>query len=450
MKRRTYIAAINILATALLTTRLWASTIRNFKVSQHLDDASLAPPPWSSCTTSADCAFNGECVKTRRDNEQDPEATGQCRCFPGWIGPTCEVLDTLPSLGGLRLPNHTSSWGGSVAYDAVSNRYHMFASEIVNGCGLYDWTTNSRVIRATSASPYGSYMKEQVIVPVFAHDANVIRAPTGEWVLFVTARKGVVPKDCRQANRFETSTLPTSIGITEKEETPPKDTYMLWADQPQGPWSSPVMVLNSTEYNSDFWNKTNRTAKCDSNLNGIILNDNSLVGLWRKCETPELLTIPHLLTATDWKNASTYVPHYQQQLFPLAGSGAEDPSNVWATKTTDMKPHQIALHVLFHDEQATRCMLGACGGTGRHAVALWDTSQHNSSLATGAWRYSTWNAYDRNVAFGDGKVLRSDTRARPHVILDPSTQQPMALSTGVKETSLSGYSWTVVTPLRTT
>ncbi|KAL3934237.1 MAG: hypothetical protein SGARI_003479, partial [Bacillariaceae sp.] len=100
-----------------------------------------------------------------------------------------------------------------------------------------------------------------------------------------------------------------------------------------------------------------------------------------------------------------------------------------------MKPNQVAMHALLHDEQATRCMLGACGGIGRHAVALWDTQSNTMS----AWRYSTWNAYDRNVAFANGRVLRADTRARPHIILDPNTQQPLALSTGVKETNESGY-----------
>jgi hypothetical protein len=395
-------------------------------------EQSLSVYAESPCITSADCGFNGECVKNKKDH--DPEAAGQCDCFQGWTGATCEVLDVLPSFGGLQLPNHTSSWGGSVAYDSTSKRYHMFASEIVNGCGLYDWTTNSQVVRATSETPEGPYFKEQVIVPVFAHDANILRAPTGEWVLFVTARKGIAPKDCRHSN--ETTAVHNS--------TPPKDTYMLWAHRPEGPWSTPVMVLNSTKYNSVYWNKTHHIAKCDSNLNGIILSSGKFIGLWRKCETPELMTIPHLLTASDWKSASAYIPHFQHPLFPLAGSGAEDPSNIWMTATTEMKPHQIALHALFHDEQATRCMLGVCGGIGRHAVSLWDTSNN----AMGAWRYSSWNAYDRHVAFVDGEVLRADTRARPHLILDHITHQPVALSTGVKETNKSGYCWTIVTPLR--
>lgn len=396
----------------------------------------------SSCTISADCAFNGECKKSD-SSENDPEISGSCRCFSGWKGDTCETLDVLPvnpAQLGLQLHNHDfSTWGGSVSYDDDSRMYHMFASEIVNNCGLYSWTTNSRVVRAVSKSPLGPYQRVQVIVPVFAHDANVIRSPSGEWVLFVTALRGIKPRDCRNG------TMPEYLKTDELP--PPKDTYMLWAERPQGPWSQPVMVLNSTKYNSEYWAKHNKTAICDTNLNGIILGDSkTFVGIWRHCESDELLTIPHLLTASNWKDPSTYVPHVNAPLFVLEGSGAEDPSNIWITRTSDMKPGQVAFHSLFHDEQATRCMLGACGGIGRHAYSLSDIH----GMCTGAWRYATVDAYDRHVAFANGTVLASDTRARPHVILDPGTHRPIAFSTGLKESDESGYCWTLVAPLRIT
>jgi len=122
------------------------------------------------CITSADCAFNGECskdttegyfrnsysssnLKTEKQKTIDPETPGRCDCFAGWTGRTCEVLDLLPvdpQNVGLVLPNH---------------------------------------------------------------DANVIRAPTGEFVLFVTALKGVKPKDCREPFRNQTFTCRASAGV---------------------------------------------------------------------------------------------------------------------------------------------------------------------------------------------------------------------------------------------
>jgi hypothetical protein len=371
-----------------------------------------------------------------------------------------------------------------------------------------------------SESPLGPYQKVQTILPPFAHDANIIRAPTGEFVLFVTALEGVKPKDCRHKNNNNNTTnhqQTTALGNhggderfverrrkrrrhlragenhktessnpnyddddDDDEKVKPKDTYMLWAPEPSGPWSEPVMVLNSTIYNSDYWKKYNKTARCDSNLNGIILpstnddDDNKsdtaqpFFGLWRRCETEDLLTIPHALVASDWRNASTYKPIVDHPLFVLAGSGAEDPSNVWTTRTSDLAPNKVAYHSIFHDEQATRCMLGSCGGQGRHAVSLDGTT----------WRYSSVNAYERHFAWKNEPpsttntniapaanpttnstdsvakqtVVRADTRARPHIVLaanggDPHQQTPIALSTGLKETDESGYVYTLVQPL---
>jgi len=419
----------------------------------------------AECITPVDCAMNGECIKGR--DESDVQTPGRCSCLDGWKGDQCVILDLLPvdsNHYGLRLPNPDSStWGGSVIYR--DGFYHMFASEIINNCGLYSWTTNSQVIRAISSSPLGPYKKVQVIVPIFAHDANVIEAPTGELVLYITASKGVKPRDCRNSatsTRIATTTTTTSTRMSrrlnrkrrirrselfeDKNSTaPPKDTYMTWAPHPEGPWSEPVMVLDSTIWDSDYWARNHRIARCDSNLNGIILStkhktDDStdvghpFLGLWRRCETDDLLTIPHTLMASDWRNASSYVPN-PEPLFVLAGYGAEDPSNIW---TTTMRDGTTAYHTIFHDEQATRCMLGQCSASGRHAFSLDGRS----------WRYASEDAYQREVSFTDGRTITLDTRARPHIILDPQTGEPIALSTGVKETDESGYVWTMVQALR--
>lgn len=92
-------------------------------------------------------------------------------------------------------------------------------------------------------------------------------------------------------------------------------------------------------------------------------------------------------------------------------------------------------------------MSGQCGASGRHAFALVDTGGGGGNTA-GTWRYASVNAYTSEVAFLNGSTLRRvDTRARPHVIIDPATNQPIALSTGLKETAESGYVWTLVQPL---
>jgi hypothetical protein len=393
------------------------------------------------------------CVRLKQENtssdDNDPQQPGDCRCFAGWKGSRCEELDLLPvikDLKGLQLPNHVSTWGGSVI--ERDGTWHMFASQMVEGCGLDYWMTNSQVIRAVSDdSPFGPYRFQEVILPTFAHDANVIEAPTGEVVLFVTALKGVTPHNCTatatttKGKHTTTTAPPLESPPTNIESVPPKDTYMLWAPHPTGPWSKPVMVLNSTKWNSDYWNRTGRVAHCDSNLNGIIHPDGSFLGLWRRCETPDLLTIPHRLTASDWRNASSYQPHVEDPLFVLGGSGAEDPSNIWSTHTAS---GGTAFHAIFHDEQSTRCMLPTgCSANGRHAFLLDGRS----------WRYASTDAYTRNVNFDDTTntttttTLIANTRARPHLIIDRQGHL-LALSTGLKPEKNSDYVWTLVQPLR--
>ena len=359
------------------------------------------------------------------------------------------------------MPNHRSTWGGSVIErDGV---WHMFASQMVGGCGLDSWASNSRVVRAESKHPFGPYKLQEVILPVWAHDANAIEAPTGEIVLFVTSRKGVVPHNCTTATNKSRTTKTTTTTTTKKKfvrqrhspkpyNTPPKDTYMLWAPHPKGPWSDPVLVLNSTIWNADYWNKTNRIAHCDANLNGIILANHSFLGLWRRCETPDLLTIPHLLTASDWRNASSYQPS-TEPLFVLGGSGAEDPSNIWTTihHSGEKGAAVLAFHAIFHDEQTTRCMLPTgCSANGRHAFSLDGRS----------WRYASTDAYTRTIEFGGDDdenqtdistmttTLMANTRARPHVILN-RLGHPIALSTGLQPqpSQQSDYVWTLVQPL---
>ena len=83
------------------------------------------------CSTDSDCNLNGRCG-----------ADGACACLAAWGGPACATLQLLPTtrISGLHAPlardNATSSWGGSVAFDAASGRWQMFAAEMAGGCGI--------------------------------------------------------------------------------------------------------------------------------------------------------------------------------------------------------------------------------------------------------------------------------------------------------------------------
>ena len=98
----------------------------------------------------------------------------------------------------------------------------------------------------------------------------------------------------------------------------PQDTYMVHSKSPFGPWSEPVRVLRA---NTSKW--AGREVLIDTNLAVTIMPDNSVVGIWRKCENTigtvcesECCTFPHLLTATDWRDPSTYRPNSDVRIFP--------------------------------------------------------------------------------------------------------------------------------------
>jgi len=132
------------------------------------------------CEIDDDCSLNGKC------------AHGTCHCNTGWQGVRCETLSLAPvdmnhlgfspTQGGRNM----SSWGGSI--QAVNGTWHMWAVEMVNHCGIGSYLLNSGVVHAvSSAGPLGPYVQKEAVLPPFAHEPDVVRAPTGEFVMITVA-----------------------------------------------------------------------------------------------------------------------------------------------------------------------------------------------------------------------------------------------------------------------
>jgi hypothetical protein len=208
------------------------------------------------CSDDMDCSLNGECNK----------ATRTCACTPAWGGPRCETLQLRPAAA--RAGLHTleadgrnaSSWGGSVL--KIEDTFHMWASEMVNHCGIHAWATNSRVVHAASEAPDGPYTRlppattaagagaggagGAELFPPFAHEPDVIRAPTGELVVFYcgSGRKAPLPPSAL-CNCSDGSTSAADAAQHCAPPLPHPDpnshspTWMSWAPAPEGPWSEP-------------------------------------------------------------------------------------------------------------------------------------------------------------------------------------------------------------------
>lgn len=86
-----------------------------------------------------------------------------CKCLAAWKGDSCGVLNLAPATpgAGFHAPteaaSNMSSWGGAIVYDAGGGggdggggppndgRWIMYANEMVGGCGINTWESNSRV-----------------------------------------------------------------------------------------------------------------------------------------------------------------------------------------------------------------------------------------------------------------------------------------------------------------
>ena len=133
------------------------------------------------CTSSHDCSYNGRCVRL------------VCECYSQWMGKYCNQLRLAPTDSNAGLQSldaqgrRISTWGGSVVRDQ-DGTYHMWASEMINSCGIVVWLSNSRIRHAVSTNgPAGPYEPRDVAEGLWGHEPTVVRAPAGEFVLFWTA-----------------------------------------------------------------------------------------------------------------------------------------------------------------------------------------------------------------------------------------------------------------------
>ena len=180
----------------------------------------------ASCTTDLDCSLNGDCVK------------GACICDPAWsASPQCDVLalKRQPRNNGtfLGYKNQTAaSWGGNVVFhDGV---YHLFVAQMVGNCGLGQWGTNSKIVRAESSSPLGPFAYKQTIIEPFAHNPTVRKLPNNSgFVLYMIGGTPSTPIDCSTSSTVET-TAPTTFSGSIR---------VSYASSVEGPWSKPELVF---------------------------------------------------------------------------------------------------------------------------------------------------------------------------------------------------------------
>ena len=199
---------------------------------------------------------------------------------------------------------------------------------------------------------------------------------------------------------------------------------------------------------------------CDTNAAAAMGEDENLVGIWRRCETSSLHTVPHTVTASNASDPSSYTPNTTTNIPFLSHAGAEDPmvysismptslsTNSLKKKTSNVSNGsngsngnggRLVYHAIMHDEQITRCADAPVG--------CWPGGRHAFSTDGGlTWDYSAFDAYNGTVEYTDGTVEDYYLRARPHLLLDEN-HDIVALSNGLRPTKASQYVFTLVQPV---
>lgn len=138
------------------------------------------------CAGPGDCSYNGQC------------SGGTCTCAAAWGGVRCGELQLLPvdsNKMGFREKSATgeniSTWGAPVLFDEKSKQWHAWASEMMHGCGINAWETNSHIVHLTAAAPTGPFTRADVFAPPFAHEPDVVRDGNGKWVMTYSAYNSV-------------------------------------------------------------------------------------------------------------------------------------------------------------------------------------------------------------------------------------------------------------------
>lgn len=145
---------------------------------------------------------------------------------------------------------------------------------MTGGCGIGAWETNSRIVRATAASPLDEFTVEEVIKPTFAHEP-VLAGPltaanggnvSGHWLLFSignASSSAPARDDC-------------SGGYTPRsggggfERAVPVEIYISEGISPAGPWRRLPRSVGQG----------------DINPAPLVLPNGSAIMMWRCPRTP--------------------------------------------------------------------------------------------------------------------------------------------------------------------
>lgn len=368
--------------------------LSDWKVSRepwNLIDSGMvgAPPPPPPCTSEYDCTLSGECQE------------GVCKCYAGWKGHDCGQLDLLPLQSELapaygRQPTESepglASWGASIVRDPDDARiWHMYVAEMSGHCGLDSWLRNSVIVHATADSPFGPFVRQEELLPLFAHEPVLVELPASEGGGYLIYKIGCADGAVTgsEGTGLVGPCTGCSVGITEGFCPGCAQSYeqacqdVLHSKSLHGPWTRKNLTLDPWD-----WSRLNLGLESHSPIvfpNGTVLTFTRAWGSSEKSSMSPVWLVkadrwdaPYSLVREDWAPA------------PAFDFGVED-SFMWRDPRGNC-------HALFH--------------------AWDDIGGHAFSKDCLRWTYTHTRAYSTDAEVEGGQTVTYWRRERPRLIFD--------------------------------
>ena len=391
------------------------------------------------CMRDWDCGGAGTCVLP----------AGKCDCDAAYTGPSCTELALMPTTidSGLRRDDR-ASWGGSVV--KAGNKFHMYASDMFNGCGLASWMSASQIIHAVADDAIGPYHVVDVVKERFAHNPTVHKMADGTYVIYHIDTNDVklhdiTQEDCSGVKDFPTAYVSSKVQLSALHGG--KVAEVLEAVKRGAPVPADV-ALNTAEkeHDSDLTpiRRQLKHAHPEDSVSPKMLYSDSPDGPWkylntdttRKCNNPAAEThgsdgsvllyckyggVPHfhygIFKAASWRG-----PYVFQKMISLMIQGED--AYVWHSKKRD------AYHMLYHTVPNKRvAMAWSKNGIDNWRVNLLGKAAFNKTIPTG----------------GD-TAIQTTARER-HQLLINEEGEPTTLFNGVGVGG-KGYTYTAASPIR--
>eukprot|EP01084_Bolivina_argentea_P091470 164667_1 len=382
----------------------WNPTAQNNVISGRIDN-------FSNCRNNFECELNGKCI----DNK--------CQCKPYFTGDFCQYMNVKKGS-----KNYGYQWGGSVIFDYNSNTFNVFASEMIDQCGITTCCCcNSQIVLATSKNASGPYKYKSVIKPYFAHEPNIVYHQKDNIYLLYhwgdANSSQVNPKndsclegythgpptefeqeifnDKLHQNRITMNYISYSTDINDINQW--KNNMILMQgddiDFDLCP-SNPYFFANGSVL--QFW--IERIPGTNQSFNGSVYTPTSYI---------------HLMTAISWNTSYTF------SWKPL-----------WTTSLMDQSSMEDPF--LWRDEQDGTFHLLMHGCTPINYTGIVDNmdptsaGRHAYSLDGLNWTLSPHYTYNTTICYDDGDCIEYGRRERPHLIFDINTNQPIYLTTSIQ------------------